>query len=237
MKLKFLMGAAALAVVAACSPQAQKPAETQTPVAEAPAAPVAINVPAGDYGLDLTHGSLTWKVQHMGMSNYTARFAKWDATITFDPTNPAASKVVATIDPTSVKTDYPGDYKATHKQTGFKSWDEDLAKSDKFFNAGKFPTITFTSTAVETTGADTGKVTGDLTFLGVTKPVTLDVKYNGSKNPHPFVPNAAAIGFSATGSIKRSDFGVAFPPGAVGDDVQIIIEGEFIQKVAAAPAP
>lgn len=235
MKVKMLLGAAALAFAAvACSPQAAKAPEA--PAAPAPAAPVKVEVPAGDYGLDPTHGSITWKVNHMGLSNYTARFAKWDATITFDPANLSASKVVATIDPTSVKTDYPGDYKKTHAQTGFKSWDEDLAKSDKFFNAGKFPTITFTSTSVETTGEKTGKVTGDLTFLGVTKPVTLDVTFNGSKNPHPFVP-AAAIGFSATGTIKRSDFGVAFPPGPVGDDVQIIIEGEFIQKVApAAPA-
>jgi len=232
MKLKMMIGAAALALTAiACSP----PAQQEAPAAPAPVAPISVDVPAGDYGLDLTHGSLTWKVNHMGLSNYTARFAKWDATITFDPANLSASKVVATIDPTSVKTDYPGDYKKSHAQTGFKSWDEDLAKSDKFFNAGKFPTITFTSTSVETTGEKTGKVTGDLTFLGVTKPVTLDVTFNGSKNPHPFVP-AAAIGFSATGAIKRSDFGVAFPPGAVGDDVQIVIEGEFIQKVAA-PAP
>ncbi|NDC58357.1 MAG: polyisoprenoid-binding protein [Alphaproteobacteria bacterium] len=230
--MKMMIGAAALAMTAiACSP----PAPKEAPAAPAPAAPITVDVPAGDYGLDLTHGSLTWKVSHMGLSNYTARFAKWDATITFDPANLSASKVVATIDPTSVKTDYPGDYKKSHAQTGFKSWDEDLAKSDKFFNAGKFPTITFTSTSVETTGEKTGKVTGDLTFLGVTKPVTLDVTFNGSKNPHPFVP-AAAIGFSATGAIKRSDFGVAFPPGAVGDDVQIVIEGEFIQKVAA-PAP
>jgi len=235
MKFKMLIGAAALAFAAvSCAPQAPK-AEAPA-AAPAPAAPVKIDVPAGDYGLDLTHGSVTFKVSHMGLSNYTARFAKWDATITFDPANLTASKVVATIDPTSVKTDYPGDYKKSHAQTGFKSWDEDLSKSDKFFNSGKFPAITFTSTKVETTGEKTGKVTGDLTLLGVTKPVTLDVTFNGSKNPHPFVP-AAAIGFSATGSIKRSDFGVAFPPGPVGDDVSIIIEGEFIQKVAAPAAP
>jgi len=234
MKLKMILGAAALALtVAACAPPAKQ--EAAPPPPPAPAVPMKIDVPAGDYGLEPTHGSVTFKVSHLGLSNYTARFAKWDATITFDPANLTASKVVATIDPTSVKTDYPGDYKKTHAKTGFKSWDEDLAKSDKFFNAGKFPTVTFTSTKVETTGATTGKVTGDLTLLGVTKPVTLDVTFNGSKNPHPFVP-AAAIGFSATGALKRSDFGVAFPPGPVGDDVQVIIEGEFIQKVAA-PAP
>jgi polyisoprenoid-binding protein YceI len=165
---------------------------------------------------------------HMGLSNYTARFAKFDATIEFDPANPTASKVTATIDPTSVRTDYPGNYKATHKGSPFKTWDEDLAKNDKWFNAGKFPAITFTSTGVELTGATTGKVTGDLEMLGVKKPVTLDVTFNGSKNPHPFIPTAA-LGFSASGTIKRSEFGMTNLIGGIGDDVQIFIEAEFIQ--------
>lgn len=237
MKMQAMFAAAAFAALAACSPPAAKTEAPTAETASAPAAaPLVVDAPAGTYGLDLSHASLTWKVGHMGLSDYTARFAKFDAKLEIDPANPAAAKLTATIDPTSIRTDYPGDYKATHKGSPFKSWDEDLAKNEKWFNATKFPAITFTSTAVEMTGQDTAKVTGDLAMLGVTKPVTLDVKFNGSKNPHPFAPGAGALGFSATGSLKRSDWGMVNYIGGVDDEVSLLIEAEFIQVVTPAAA-
>jgi polyisoprenoid-binding protein YceI len=232
MKLKILAGAAALALLAACQPAAQKPADAPAAEAAAPVAKV-VEATAGTYKLEKTHASVTFQVMHMGLSNYTARFAKFDSTLEIDPAKPTEAKLTATIDPTSVRTDYPGDYKATHKGTGFKSWDEDLAKSDKFFNAGKFAEIKFVSTGITLTGSDTAAITGDLTMLGVTKPITLDAKLNGAMASHPFA-KTPALGFSATGTIKRSEWGMTYLTPNIGDDVKLIIEAEYIQAPPAA---
>ena len=94
-----------------------------------------------------------------------------------------------------------------------------------WFDAAKFPSATFVSTKVEKTSATKGKVTGDLTIHGVTKPVVLDVTFNGAgQNPIAAVPQ---LGFSATTKIKRSDFGVAQYIPMVGDEVTLTIESEF----------
>lgn len=181
------------------------------------AVPAHAQVPATTYKLDPTHASVTWKVKHMGLSNYTARFTKIDATLDFDPVDKARSKVSVTIDPTSLKTDYPFPEK--------KDFDTELSMGEDWFNAGTYKTITFESTAVEMTGETTAKVTGNLTLLGVTKPVVLDVVLNGAIE-HP-ISKKPAVGFSATGTIKRSDFGMMKYIPMVGDEVQLLIETEF----------
>jgi len=175
-------------------------------------------MPSGLYELDKNHASLIWKVSHLGLSNYTARFTDFDIDIDFNAFEPAASRVRATIDPTSVETDFPEPEK--------KDFDKELAMKESWFNAEQFPQITFMSTSVEKTGDNTGKVTGDLTFLGVTKPVTLDVVFNKAIGNHPFA-NKPALGFSATTTIKRSDFGLTTYIPQIGDEVEIIIEAEF----------
>ncbi len=231
-----LASVSALALVACGAPSA--PAETTetpaeaTPVAapeaapaEAPAAEVKYGKTA-TYKLDITHASLIWRVKHLGLSNYTARFTDFDATLQFNPDDASATSLTATINPASVETDYMGDYKAGHADSGFESWNEHLAKSDQYFNASAFPQITFSTTAVAATGPDTGTVTGDLTFLGVTKPVTLDVTYNGVAN-FPWAPEEDHIGFSATTTLTRSDFGLTAGTPYVGDEVEVIIEAEF----------
>jgi polyisoprenoid-binding protein YceI len=106
-------------------------------------------------------------------------------------------------------------------------------------DAVQFPEIAFTSTTVSVTGENTAEVTGDLTLHGVTKPVTLQVTYNGGYGPADFDPGGARIGFSATGQIMRSEFGIGYgvpAPGTdfgVGDAVAIIIEAEFVQNKPA----
>lgn len=185
------------------------------------------------YKVEPTHASLTWKVNHQGLSLYTARFTQFDATLTFDPANPAASTLSATVNPLSVRTDYSGDFKATHANSPYASWDEALARDPKWFNADAHPAITFNGTGITVTGENTGTVTGDLTFLGVTKPVTLNVRFNGEKE-FPWNNGAKSIGFSATGTIKRSEFGMATMLGGLGDDVEIALEVEFLQQVPAA---
>lgn len=179
----------------------------------------AVEAPAGAYKLDPTHASVTFKVSHLGLSNYTARFSKIDADLTFDAADMSKSKLNVTIDPMSIRTDYPFADK--------KDFDKKLATDAEWFNAEFHPEITFASTAVEMTGEKTAKVTGDLTLLDVTKPVTLDVTLNGAMKEHPFLKKPA-LGFSATGSIKRSEFGFDKYVPMIGDDVALLIEAEFL---------
>lgn len=203
----------AVLAIALVAGLAASPALAQnTPLAE---------MPAGLYTADPTHTSVTFKVSHIGLSNYTARFAKADAELTLDPADPIKSTLKATIDPASVRTDYP-----TPEE---KDFDKKLAQDAEWFNAGKFPAITFTSTRIEKTGDKTGKITGDLTFLGVTKPVTLDVVFNGAYAKAPF-SEVPALGFSATTTIKRSEWGFDTYVPNIGDDVQVLIETELHKK-------
>ena len=156
----FLASVSAIALVA-CSGPAAAPAETAdaapveaTPTA-APAEAPAVDVKYGKaatYTLDPNHASLTWRVKHFGLSNYTARFTKFDATLQFNPDDASATSLTATIDPTSVETDYPGDFKAGHPDSPYNTFDEEIGNSPDYFNAGAFPQITFTSTEITKTG-------------------------------------------------------------------------------------
>lgn len=211
MKMKKLLSATALMLALAAAPAMAEEASL-TPWKE---------LPAGVYTVDKYHASLTWKVSHMGMSNYTARFKHYEADITFDPADITKSSVTAKIDPTSLETDFA--------PTPEKDFNKNLITQEDWFNAGKFPEITFKSTRIEQTGDNTGKIHGDLTFLGVTKPVTLDATFNGGYAAHPFTKKAA-MGFSATTSLSRSDFGMTHYVPMIGDKVDIIIEAEFAQK-------
>ncbi|MGZ3375265.1 MAG: YceI family protein [Phenylobacterium sp.] len=196
--------------------------------APAPAAPA--GPPAGAYIMDKAHTSVTFRVSHMGFSRYTARFGSVDGRLKFDPAKPADMAVEATIDPQSLELNAP--------PAGF----HDRLMGTSFFDAAKFHAITFKSTKVAVAGKTTAKVTGDLTLHGVTRPVTLDVTYNGGYPPNAMDPGGARVGFSAHGVIKRSAFGMGFGVPAkgsnmgVGDDVEVMIETEFSSKAAAPPA-
>ncbi len=225
---------ASIITLAACNPQGTTaeaaPAPTPTSVeakidtakADAVAAQLA-ETAAGEYKLENTHAFLFWSLSHGGLSTYTAKFTEWDATINFDPANPAASTVTATINPISVQTDHP---------TKADEWHTELAND--FFLAQEFPAITFTSTSAKTTGPNTGIITGDLTFLGVTKSLDLDVTYNGVGNK-PWLGELDVIGFDAVAQFKRSEFGLTKAAEyGIGDDVTINISAEFVQT---APEP
>lgn len=190
-------------------------------------APPAPAPPAGQYFMDKAHTSVVLRVSHMGFSRYTARFSRVDGRLQFDPQHPAAMRVEATIDPTSLELNAP--------PTGF----HDQLMGKGWFEAAKFPQISFRSTKVELTGKHAAKVTGELTLHGVTAPVVLDVTYNGGYPPNSFDPGGARIGFSAHGVLKRSRFGISSgipAPGSnmgVGDDVDVAIETEFSSKPSA----
>jgi polyisoprenoid-binding protein YceI len=202
------------AVLTTDSRAADKPAADSVP------APSTAPVPAGAYTLDKSHTSLVFRVDHLSFSKYTGRFTKLDAKLQFDPANPDKSTLTVDIDPRSIDADgAPAGFMAT---LAGKEW----------LDADRFPKITYRSTKVEKVGANGLRITGDFTLHGITKPVVLNAKYNGGYASHPFEPNAR-IGFSATGKLKRTDFGIAYgipAPGTtmgVGDDVEIIIETEF----------
>ena len=162
------------------------------------------------YEFDKAHSSITFKVSHLGFSHSLGRFMDWDGHIMFDQQNPAGSSVEVKIKSPSIF-------------MGTEAWDKHLKNAD-FLNVEKFPTIDFKSTKIEVTGDKTADIHGDLTILGVTKPAVLKTVMNGA-GKHPMSGKDTA-GFTATTTIKRSEFGMNYGLPNVGDDVAVTIEVE-----------
>lgn len=175
------------------------------------------------YRLDPAHTDIVFMVSHFGFSDTVGRFNEAEGTVTMDDGDIASSSIELVIEAASLDTNHA-------------ERDQHLRSPD-FFNVAEHPTITFESTAIEPTGEDTAEVTGDVTMHGVTRPVTFDVALN-EVGPHP-VPSYDGVrtaGFSARGTILRSDFGIdAFVP-AVGDEVEVIIEVEALHDEEATAA-
>lgn len=172
--------------------------------------------PEGAYVLDPAHASVNWSLSHSGLSFYTARFDDISGGLDFNPDTPTASRLDIRIDPMSVS-------------TGDPEWDETLATDGKYFDGEKHTEIRFVSISATQITESSGTVTGDLTLRGVTKPVVMDVTYNGSGKSfgHP----GATLGFSATAKIKRSDWGMDYLTNfGIGDDVTLRIQAEFNEK-------
>jgi len=176
-------------------------------------------VKAGDYVLDADHGKITFSVVHMGYSIYSGQFTGVQAKLHLDPAHLSASTLDATVPVEGVATGNP-------------KLDTHL-KTPDFFDAAKFPNVTFHATKIERTGAKTARITGDLTLLGATHPVTLEAEFLQA-GKQPFF-GFYEVGFSAHGELKRSDWGMTkftsapnlpgFVP--VSDEVKLQIEGEF----------
>ena len=185
------------------------------PLAAAAAPAGGPDFPRGHYVLDPKHASLIARVEHMGVSRYTLRFDTLDASFDYDPAHPEATRLIASVDPTSL--DVNADY---GKQF-----------AEEFLSVSKFSKATFVATSMQRTADGQGTMTGDLTLMGVTKPVTFNVTLVGAGHevlPIPFGREAA--GFEATATIKRSDFGSTYLNNLVGDDVTLQIEAEFEKK-------
>jgi len=196
---------AAVALAAACS--------AQTDDAAAPDE----GAPSGAYVLDTTHASVSWKIWHFGLSHYTGRFDTISADLTYNAEYPSQSALSVSIDPTSVNVNY----------TGEAEFQTEVAEDPRFLNGVEFPAISFVATSIDVTGDSSGTITGDLTLVGQTHPVTLDVTLNANYAVRPY-SSSAAIGFSATGTILRSDFGMAWgTPAVLSDEVTIEIQAEF----------
>jgi polyisoprenoid-binding protein YceI len=177
------------------------------------------DMPEGEYKVDLSHASIVWKVSHLGLSNYVARFTEFDATIDFNSSDIEKSQITASINPMSIQTAYPN--------AAEKDFNTILATEKGWFNAKKFTSIHFASTSIEMTTEETAVMKGNLTFLGVIKEVSLDVVFNGAMTKQPF-SGKPTMGFSATTNISRSDFGMSKYVPSIGDNVDIMIEGEFV---------
>lgn len=168
-------------------------------------------VAGGKFVLDKSHASIIFTIKHLGFSQYTGRFNNFDATLDFNQTDPTKSKLEVTIKTDSTDTN--------------NEVLEGKLDSKEFLNVEKFPEAKFISTKIEKTSDTEGLVTGDFTLMGVTKPLTLKVTFNGGGfNQYA---GADVLGFSAIGKLNRSDYGFnAYVP-AVSDEVKFYIETEF----------
>ena len=167
---------------------------------------------ADTYAIDPVHSSVLFRILHMKTSFLYGRFNEISGAIVLDDANPAASSVQAEVKVDSVDTRVAA--RDTH------------LKSQSFFSAKEFPTITFKSTSVKKTGEGVYEVTGDMTLHGVTKPVTTTVNLTGQGKG----PKGPIAGFETLFKIKRSDFGMNFMPDMVGDEVSLTVSVEADQK-------
>lgn len=176
-----------------------------------PGQPQAARVAAGTYQVDPAHTQVTWEVNHMGFSMLQGQFGAQGGSITIDPKRPAATKVDVTF--------AINDLSVTSAQFATH------LKSADFFDAAQHPTARFVSTSVTPRGATKATLNGNLTIKGVTKPVSLDVTFVGAgTNP---MSKKANVGFTATGTIKRSDFGVGAYAPVVSDNVKLTVQAAF----------
>src|SRR5690606_7635218 len=143
-----------------------------------------------EYELDRHHTTVTVRAQHFGLSDYVLRFNSVRGALNFNAEDPSQSSVTAEVDLTSLDTPY----------TGERDFDAEMHDS-AWLGAAASSVATFRSTAVESTGPITARVTGDLSFRGRTLPVSFDVTYLGSHAEHPLGAPIAMIGFSARGSL------------------------------------
>lgn len=186
----------------------------QAPAAQAPAGPPGradiSRITAGTYTVDPAHTQVVWSVDHLGFSTLYGMFGQITGTLALDPARPAASRLNIEIPISGL----------TVTSEGFSRH----LRTPDMFDAAKFPTARFVSTSVRPQGSR-AVITGDLTLHGVTRPVTLQAAFTGAgANPRGGAPT---VGFSATATIKRSDFGLGYGAPAVSDETRLQITGAF----------
>ena len=202
MKMSMVAGAlAALLSLSAAAPDAL--AQTATPTLG--------SVKAGTYKVESYHTQVGFSLSHFGFTNYAGLFSGATGSLQLDPTHLTAAKLDVTIPVQSITTTIP------------QLTDE--LKGAQWFDTAKFPSATFTSTKVVSSSNGEATIMGTLTLHGVTRPVVLHAHFIGAGvNP---IDKAYTVGFEATTTIKRSEFGVSTYVPAVGDDVQLTIAGAF----------
>ena len=180
-------------------------------MAASPAAPTLGSVKAGTYKVEGYHTQVGFSLLHFGFTNYSGLFSGASGSLRLDPANPGSDHLEVTVPVESILTTVP------------KLTDE--LKGEKWFDVAKFPQATFTSTSVAVGADGVATIAGNLTLHGVTKPIVLHAHLLGAGvNP---IDKMYTIGFQASGTIKRSEFGVSMYVPALGDDVELTIAGAF----------
>jgi len=176
-------------------------------------------MPSGTYNVDPTHASVVWKVSHLGFSTYVGRFNSFTADLDLDTEDFTKSAVNVDIKVDSIDTAFP-----------FPD-EEDFNKklSEGWFKSADHPSITFVSKNVTALTDNKATVTGDLTMLGKTQEVALDITFNKAAASHPFT-KLPVIGFSGTTTIDRTSWGLSKFAPSIGAKVDIEIEGEFVKN-------
>ena len=169
---------------------------------------------ADRFEFDRSHTKILFFVNHLGFADSIGEFTDYDGYFVFDEKAPEKSSVFVTIKPAGIR-------------TSSSALDEKL-QNEEFFNSAAFPEIKFASSGIKVTGTNTGEITGDVTLLGVTKPVTLKVTFNKA-DFHPYSKEYVA-GFGAETSFNRSDFGMSAYTPAVGDEVRLLIQTEGVRR-------
>lgn len=165
-----------------------------------------------EWALDPAHTSVLVTVGHLGFSDVTVAFREFEADVTFDPEAIEATDVTFTIAAASVDSFWPE--RTAHLRTA------------DFLDVESHPEITFVSTEVTSTGEDTATVAGDLTIRGTTRPVTFDATLN-QVGPNPFMPDQEIAGFTLTGAIDRTEFGVDFGAPVISAVLPVTINVEL----------
>ena len=216
-----LIGLAACVSLKGAETSSAAPFASPTPTAQASATyATSANLPAGDYRLDPRHASVLFRIRHENqLSWFTARFNTRDATLTLNPQDPSQSHLVASVDPNSIDTGLPD----TGDAIGFN---HAIAQA---IGVAATPSISFASTAIQRTGEFSADITGNLTMNGQTHPAVLHATFDGAV-VDPLRGNKQVLGFSAYGSIKRSDWGARQWAVVAGDEVQIVIEAELVHN-------
>lgn len=211
MRRSALPAALLLSLAISGSVVAQAP-QSPPPV---PGTPDPSRVAAGTYATDPAHTLVGWKVSHFGFNDYFGQFGDVRGTLTLDPANPSRSTVDITVPVSGLATASSG--LTAHMQ-----------RAD-FFDMPNHPEVRFVSTAVEANG-DRALIAGNLTIRGVTRPVILSARFVGAgTNPYN---RKDTVGFHATATIKRSDFGMGYGVPLVTDDVELTISAAFEKQAA-----
>jgi len=171
--------------------------------------------------IDKSASEVRFTYDHFGLSRQGGRFRDLSGRLDFTPTDPESGRVEVAI-------------KVSAISTGVPELDK-LLKSPDFFDAGRYPLITFTSTGVHRTGEKTGQVIGDLTMLGVTRPVTLEVNWNFTgeyplSSINPNYQDKWVSGFSAKTMIERSAWGMKRGIPLLSDEIELTIQAEFLRQ-------
>ena len=175
-------------------------------------------VPPGQYALDPDHCSITFDVDHFQYSRFTMRFDRKQGQLDWHDGGMDSSVATIVVDAESVDTNVP----ALDK----------MVKGASMLDVSRYPEIRFVSTHFERSGDSRGTLTGDLTIHGVTQPVSFDVSFNGfGRDP---LNKKDTLGFSADGHFSRAKFGLSTWYPAVGDDIHVRIQAEFVKTPAGA---